>query len=44
MMIFLYTYHGKRDSYINLMLAYAQGVGTELNEVYWQYSFISAVT
>jgi len=26
------------------MLAYAQDVGTELNEVYLQYSFISEVT
>jgi len=26
------------------MLAYTQDVGTELNEVYLQYSFIGAVT
>jgi hypothetical protein len=44
MIILLYTYHGECDGEINLMLAYAQDVGTELNEVYLQYSFISAVT
>lgn len=54
MIIILYTlkfpqefvgYCGEHECEINLVLvAYAQGVGTELNAVYLQYSVISAVT